>query len=87
MSTTLATSTSAMFYSDEEEEMEEVKELLEVGEMEEMEEPIGANMTDLDVRKETEAFLEENKLRRANIRFRMTGHSVSISTKMSIFQH
>ena len=54
MSTTLATTTSAMFYSDEEEEMEE---------------PIGANMTELDVRKETEAFLEENKLRKANIRF------------------
>ena len=54
MSTTLATSTSAMFYSDEEEEMEE---------------PIKANMTELDVRKETEAFLEDNKLRRANIRF------------------
>ena len=66
MSSTLATTTSAMFYSDEEEEMEEVNKLLEVGEMEE---PIKANMTELDVRKETEAFLEDNKLRKANIRF------------------
>ena len=61
MSTTLASTTSsAMFYSDE----------LEKGnEMGEIEEPIRANMTDLDVRKDTEAFLEDNKLRIANIRF------------------
>ena len=56
MRTTLASTTSsAMFYSDEE--------------VEEVEEHIGANVTGLDVRKETETFLEDNKLRRANIRF------------------
>ena len=56
--TLTSTTSSAMLYSDEVEELEE-----------KLEEPIGANMTDLDVRKETEAFLEDNKLRRANIRF------------------
>ena len=38
-------------------------------EVEEVEEQIRSNMTDSDVRKETEAFLEDNKLRRTNIRF------------------
>ena len=60
MTSTLASTTSsaAMFYSDE-----------EVEEVEEVEEQIRSNMTDSDVRKETEAFLEDNKLRRTNIRF------------------
>ena len=59
MRTTLASTTSsAMFYSDE-----------EVEQVEEVEEQIGANVTGLDVKKETETFLEDNKLRRANIRF------------------
>ena len=67
MSTTLASTTSsAVFYSDEEKEMEETNKLEEMGEMKEA---IGVNMTDLDVRKETETFLEDNKLRKANIRF------------------
>ena len=60
MTSTLASTTSsaAMFYSDEEEE-----------EVEEVEERIRSNMTDSDVRKETDAFIEDNELRRANIRF------------------
>ena len=54
MSTTLTSTVSSAFsYSDEELE----------------EEPQGRNMTDLDVSKETEAFLEENKLRLGNVRF------------------
>ena len=73
MSTTLASTTSsAMFYSEEEEEKEEMEEMEEVNkaeEVEEMKEPIGTNITDLEVRKETDAFLEDNKQRRANIRF------------------
>ena len=53
MSTTLTSTVSSAFsYSDEELE----------------EEPQGRNMTDLDVSKETEAFLEENKLRLGNVR-------------------
>ena len=65
MSTTLtATASSAFAYSDEELENEL--------EFEFEDEAPGLNLTDLDVRKETEAFLQDNKLRLDNIRFSFT---------------
>ena len=63
MSTTLTSTVSSAFsYSDEELE----------------EEPQGRNMTDLDVSKETEAFLEENKLRLGNVRFAVRAICLSV---------
>ena len=55
--TSSSTASSAYQYSDEDLEEEFENEIL------------GTNMTDLDVRKETEAFLLDNKLRLENIRF------------------